>query len=87
MNVAFVLNGSPRTVTAQPGETLQELLQRMGIHSVRRADDREGFVGSDTILLDGKPVLSGLMNPGQAEGRSIETIESLMKNGRLSALQ
>jgi len=87
VKVAFVLNGAPRAANAEPGETLQELLQRMGIHSVRRADDREGFAGSDTILLDGKPVLAGLMNPGQAEGRSIETIESLMKNGRLSALQ
>ncbi len=87
MRVSFVLNGVPREVTAEPGETLQELLQRLGIHSVRRADDREGFAGSDTVLLDGRAVLAGLMHPCQAEGRSIETIESLMQNGRLSALQ
>ncbi|MGD0726671.1 MAG: molybdopterin-dependent oxidoreductase Mo/Fe-S-binding subunit [Spirochaetia bacterium] len=87
MKVTFVLNGAPRALTAEPGETLQGLLQRSGIHSVRRADDQEGFAGTDTILLDGKAVLAGLMNPGQAEGRSIETIESLMRNGRLSALQ
>ena len=59
----------------------------MGIHSVRSSDDREGFAGSDTILLDGRPVLAGLLCAGQAEGRSIETVERFMKNGRLSALQ
>lgn len=87
MKLTFVLNGVQRAVTAEPGESLQELLQRIGIPSVRRADDGEGFAGSDTILLDGTPVLSGLMTAGQAEGHSIETIESLMVNGRLSALQ
>lgn len=87
MKLTFVLNGVPRAVAAEPGETLQELLQSIGIPSVRRADDGEGFAGCDTILLDGTPVLSGLMTAGQAEGRSIETIESLMVNGRLSTLQ
>jgi putative selenate reductase molybdopterin-binding subunit len=87
MNVTFTLNGRARTVAAEPGENLQALLQGMGIPSVRRADDGEGFAGADTILLDGKPVLAGLMVAGQAEGRSIETVESLMESGRLSALQ
>ena len=87
MTIAFTLNRVSRTVSAEPGENLQELLQRIGIPSVRRADDGEGFVGADTILLDGTAVLAGLMVAAQAEGRSIETIESLMENGRLSALQ
>jgi len=87
MRITFTLNRVVRTVSAEPGETLQELLQRMGIPSVRRADDREGFSGADTILLDGRAVLAGLMVAGQAEGHSIETIESLMENGQLSALQ
>jgi putative selenate reductase molybdopterin-binding subunit len=87
VKISFVLNGVSRTVTAEPGENLQELLQRQGIHSVRRADDGEGFAGADTILLDGTAVLAGLMVAAQAEGRSLETVESLMENGRLSALQ
>ncbi|HET6450784.1 MAG TPA: molybdopterin cofactor-binding domain-containing protein, partial [Spirochaetia bacterium] len=87
MSITFRLNGTARTVAAEPGENLQVLLQRIGIPSVRRADDGEGFAGADTILLDGKPVLAGFMVAGQVEGRSIETVESLMENGRLSALQ
>jgi len=87
VTVSFTLNRAPRSVACNPGESLQELLQRIGIPSVRRADDGEGFVGADTILLDGTAVYAGLMAAAQAEGRSIETVESLMENGRLSALQ
>ncbi len=87
MKISFTLNGTHRTVSAEPGDSLQALLQRMGIPSVRRADDREGFTGADTILFDGRAVLAGLMVAGQAEGHAIETIESLMENGQLSALQ
>ena len=87
MSVTFTLNGTTRTVEAAVGENLQALLQRIGIHSVRNSDDGEGFAGSDTILLDGRPVLAGLMVAGQVEGRSIETVESLMRDGRLSVIQ
>ena len=87
MRITFTLNRAVRTVSAEPGESLQALLQRIGIPSVRSADDREGFSGADTILFDGRAVLAGLMVVGQAEGHSIETVESLMENGRLSALQ
>ena len=85
--ITFTLNGTKRTVAAAIGENLQALLQRMGIPSVRDADGGEGFAGSDTILLDGKPVLAGLMVAGQVEGRSVQTVESLMPGGRLSAIQ
>jgi putative selenate reductase molybdopterin-binding subunit len=87
MKIAFTLNRILRTVSAEPGENLQALLQRVGVPSVRRADDREGFTGADTILFDGKAVLAGLMVAAQAEGHSIETIESMMENGQLSAIQ
>jgi putative selenate reductase molybdopterin-binding subunit len=87
MSVAMSLNGLPRTIAADPGENLQALLQRIGMHSVRASDDREGFAGSDTILLDGRAVLAGLMVAGQAEGHSIDTVERFMENGRLSVLQ
>ncbi len=87
MKVSFTLNRLARTVTAEPGECLQVLLQRMGIPSVRSADDRDGFAGADTILFDGRAMLAGLMVAAQADGHSIETVESLLENGRLSALQ
>ena len=87
MDLTFTLNGTKRTVHAAIGENLQSVLQRMGIPSVRDSDEGEGFAGSDTILLDGKPMLAGLMVVGQVEGRSIQTVESLMPGGRLSVIQ
>ncbi|HUI69522.1 MAG TPA: 2Fe-2S iron-sulfur cluster-binding protein, partial [Spirochaetia bacterium] len=87
MKMAFTLNGTRRSVSAEPGENLQSFLQRLGISSVRSSDDREGFAGSDTILFDGTPMLAGLMVAGQAEGHTIETVESLSKDSRLSILQ
>ena len=87
MKISFTLNGVCRSVSAEPGESLQVLLQRIGIPSVRSSDDREGFAGSDTILFDGKAVLAGLMVAGQAEGHAIETVEGLAKGSRLSVLQ
>ena len=83
MKINFTLNGTRRSVLAEPGENLQVLLQRMGIPSVRSSDDGEGFAGSDTILFDGKAVLAGLMVAGQAEGHAVETIESLSRDSRL----
>ena len=73
MTITFTLNGTRRSVSAEPGESLQELLQRMGIPSVRRSDDGEGFVGSDTILLDGTEIrvltLDALIVAKRAMGR------------------
>lgn len=47
----------------------------------------EGECGACTVLLDGKPVNSCLIPIGQADGRRVETIESLGSPERLSALQ
>ena len=87
MKITFTLNGACKAVSAEPGESLQALLQRIGIPSVRASDDGEGFPGSDTILFDGKAVLAGLMVAGQADGHTIETVESLSQRSRLSVLQ
>ncbi len=46
-----------------------------------------GICGSCTILMDGLPVRSCLTFALQAEGKAIETVESLADNGELSALQ
>ena len=46
-----------------------------------------GICGSCTILMDGLPVRSCLTLALQAEGRAIETVESLAVDNRLNALQ
>lgn len=46
-----------------------------------------GICGSCTVLMDGLPVRSCLTFALQAEGRAIETVESLAKDGELDTLQ
>ena len=87
MIIDFTLNGENKKIDVDPGKSLAKALKQLGINSVRISDDREGFSGSDTILFDGKAVLSDLMIAAQANGHSIETIESFSAPGRLSILQ
>jgi len=46
-----------------------------------------GECGACTVLVDGQPLLSCITLAHKAEGRAIETVESLATKGRLSALQ
>jgi 4-hydroxybenzoyl-CoA reductase gamma subunit len=46
-----------------------------------------GECGACTVLVDGVPRLACLTLAASVAGRHIETVESLAKNGRLSALQ
>ena len=87
MKISFTLNGIKKTVHTDAGENVQALLQRLGIFSVRDSDDHQGFCGSDTIILNKKPVNAGLFIAAQIDGADIKTIESVMKDGRLSAVQ
>lgn len=87
MKISFTLNGLKKTVHTEAGENVQALLQRLGIFSVRDSDDHQGFCGSDTIILNGKPVNAGLFIAAQIDGADIKTIESVMKDGKLSAVQ
>jgi putative selenate reductase molybdopterin-binding subunit len=87
MELTITLNGVKKNVLAQPGESLQKVLKRLGMLSVRDSDDREGFAGSDLILVDGKPAFANLMIAAQADGKSIRTAESLVKGKKLSVVQ
>lgn len=87
MRITCTINGIEKRMYADIQESAQQLLKREGYISVRNSDDREGFSGSDTILVDGIPKYSSLMIAPQLEGRTITTAESLVKNNRLSIVQ
>ena len=81
MKITCTINGVPKTFYASAGQNLQALLQSQGYASVRNSDDSYGFTGSDTVIYDGKAVNAGLMIAAQADGHSIETVESLKRAG------
>ncbi len=74
-----------RTVEARRrlGDFVREDLELTGTHLACE----HGVCGVCTVLVDGVPSLSCLTLTVQADGRSVETVESLAPDGALSALQ
>jgi carbon-monoxide dehydrogenase small subunit len=59
------------------GESLLYLLrERLGLPGAKNACE-QGECGSCTVYLDGAPVCACLVAAGQAEGRSVTTVEGL----------
>ncbi len=86
MNIALNINGDERHVTIQVGETLLEVLRRIGYVGVKHGCE-DGSCGVCTVLLDGKAILSCVMLAAQAEGHHITTIEGLGTRENLYPLQ
>ena len=76
MKINLTINGSTYEIDSAPSETLLAVVRRLGFYGVKFGDE-QGLTGSDTVLLDGKPVNAGSMLAAQAEGHHIVTIEGL----------
>src|SRR5881275_2567368 len=86
-HIRFVLNGEPAEVAFAPHKTLLEILREdMNLTGTKHGCEL-GECGACTVLVDGKPMLSCLLLPGQVLGREIETIEGMAINGKLHPLQ
>ncbi|QIS11697.1 MULTISPECIES: (2Fe-2S)-binding protein [Nocardia] len=88
MRVTFDVNGSEETVDdVWEGESLLYMLrERMGLPGSKNACE-QGECGSCTVYLDGTPVCSCLVAAGQADGRSVRTVEGLAQGDRLDPMQ
>lgn len=85
--IAFSLNGNRTAATVRTGHTLLETLRdQLEMTGTKLVCDH-GTCGACTVLLDGKPVNSCLTLACDAAGRSVETVEGLEKNGKLSPIQ
>lgn len=87
IEVCFILNGRMVKVRTEPNATLLDILrEELRITSVKRGCE-VGECGACTVLLDGKPVNSCLILAPKIEGRSILTVEGLVRNSELHPLQ
>ncbi len=85
--LSFQLNGSTVDVLVKPTETLLDVLRdKLSVMSPKRGCDT-GECGTCTVLLDGEPIRSCLTIALTAAGRKVETVEGLMKGGKLHPLQ
>jgi putative selenate reductase molybdopterin-binding subunit len=76
MNITLKINGTEHTIDIAPSITLLAAIRGLGFFGIKFGDE-QGLSGSDTVLLDGKPVNAGSLLAAQAEGHNIVTIEAL----------
>ena len=86
MTLTLTINGTPRTITCKPHESLRTVLRRAGCYSVRYGSDT-GETGAAAVLVDGRLVSADVMLAAQAEGHRIETVEGLSVPGELHPIQ
>lgn len=81
------VNGSVHQVQSEPTRPLLEVLRdELGLRSVREGCGI-GICGACTVLIDGRAISSCLTLAGQAEWKSIQTLEGLAQEGTLHAVQ
>ncbi len=88
MRVTCTVNGERRVADdVWPGESLLYVLrERLGLPGSKNACE-QGECGSCTVYLDGVLACSCLVAAGQAEGRTIVTVEGLAAGDRLDPVQ
>src|SRR6185503_16571241 len=85
--VQFTLNGKPRRAVTDSRRTLLEVLREDFDLTGTKFGCGEGQCRACTVLLDGNPVRSCLTEINEVEGRKVETIESLARDGVLHPVQ
>lgn len=86
--ILMTVNGERVSLFTSPGRTLLDVLRNdLGLTGAKDSCGGEGECGACTVLLDGFPVNSCLVLIGQANGRSVVTIEGLSREGIPHPLQ
>src|SRR6185503_19641825 len=81
------INGSKRTLNAEPERTLLSVLRDDLDLTGAKYGCGEGQCGACTVMIDGVPTKSCVTSVANAAGKEIVTIEGLEKNGKLHPLQ
>lgn len=81
------VNGRSHDVAAKPAAVLLDVLREdLNLTGTKRGCDM-GTCGCCTVLIDGEPRFACLELAARAEGKAIETVESLAEGGELHPLQ
>ncbi len=86
MKIKFTLNGKSTVAELHPGLTLLEYLRRNDLFGVKYGCDH-GECGACTVLINDKSYNACLVLLHTLNNKSVETIESLEKPGKLHPLQ
>ena len=84
--VQLTVNGKKMSQSLEPRVTLLDALRNyLDVTGCKRVCDR-GSCGACTVMLDGKAIYSCTMLAVEAQGKKIETAESLNADGKLDAV-
>lgn len=85
--IELSVNGQIVKLWVEPRRTLLDALRiDLGLTGTKKVCD-EGQCGACTVILDGKPIYSCMTLAIECEGREIETIEDIARNGQLHPIQ
>lgn len=86
-DISLTINGETRTASVPPETTLLKLLRdHLNLAGAKLGCD-VGDCGACTVIVDGQAVNSCLMLAGQANGRSVTTIEGLATRDHFHPIQ
>ena len=87
IRLTCTVNHEPVELLAEDYKTLLEVLREdLGLTGTKHGCEL-GECGACAVLVDGEPVLSCLLLAVESEGRRVETVEGLARDGRLHPLQ
>ena len=86
-NVTITVNGKAYQRSIEPRLLLSDFLRHTLGLTGTHVGCEHGVCGACTVLVDGDSARSCLMFAVQADGRNIETVESLGRIGQMNALQ
>jgi carbon-monoxide dehydrogenase small subunit len=85
--IRLLVNEQEYELLVGPNKTLLDVLRDdLGLTGTKRGCD-SGECGACTVLLDGIPVLSCITLACEVEGKRIQTIEGMAKDGELHPVQ
>ncbi|MBU8914160.1 MAG: (2Fe-2S)-binding protein [Spirochaetales bacterium] len=83
----ITVNGTKRTVVAEPKTTLVTILRReFGLLGTKQGCDN-GTCGACTVVMNGKAVKSCVQQIGKIDGAEITTVEGLAKGTEVHPIQ
>ena len=85
--ICLCINGEEIAVESDPSWTLLYLLREELNLTGTKSGCNTGDCGACKVIIDGEAVNSCLVPARNAQGKSIETVEGLAKNGELHPLQ
>ena len=85
--LTFNVNGTRRTVSIDPHESLLDVLrERLSLVGTKRGCD-QATCGACTVVLDNQPVLGCITPAMRCQNRNVKTIEGVAVNGKLHPVQ